>query len=129
MPEAPHLDRRRFLKYVAAGTVAVAGAASAYHLYDRELGRNPEVTIPTVTETEFPLSTRANHPPVARFKCKPYYLDPTDQQTIQFTNLSVDPDGDPLTYQWLVDNLPVSTEKDYSAKLPVGQHEVDLEVC
>jgi hypothetical protein len=46
---------------------------------------------------------------------------------IQFTNLSTDSDNDPLTYRWLVDNQLASEQKDYSARLPVGQHLVELE--
>ena len=72
-------------------------------------------------------ASKINHPPVASFKRKPWYLNPTDQQTIQFTNYSTDPDGDPLTYRWLVDSQPASSEKDYSARLPVGQHLVELQ--
>lgn len=59
---------------------------------------------------------------------KPKYLNPTDQETIQFTNLSSDAENEPLSYRWLVDGEPVSTEKDYATKLSVGQHEIDLEV-
>jgi hypothetical protein len=72
-------------------------------------------------------ASKINHPPVASFRRKPWYLDPTDQQTIQFTNYSTDRDGDSLSFRWIVDNQPVSNEKDYSAKLPVGQHLVELE--
>jgi PKD repeat protein len=72
-------------------------------------------------------TSNQNHPPVANFKYKPSYLNPTDQQTIQFTNLSTDLDGDPLAYKWLVDGQLASEEKDYSAKLPVGPHTVELE--
>jgi hypothetical protein len=122
------MHRRRFLKYSGAAAVTVGALAAAYYLCNTALRRNVEVTIPSATKTESTASTRVNHSPVANFKYKPYYLDPTDQQTIQFTNLSTDEDGDPLTYEWLVDNEPVSTEEDYSTKLPVGQHDVRLEV-
>jgi hypothetical protein len=125
MSEPSKVGRRRFLKYVGAGAIAVGGAAAAYCLYNTSLGGRTEVTIANATRT--PTSTRVNHPPVASFKRKPFYLNSTDQQTVQFTNLSTDLDGDPLTYRWLVDNQPVSDEKDYSAKLPVGQHLVELE--
>jgi len=123
------VGRRRFLKYIGTGAVAVGGAAAAYYLYDRGLERRPEVTIPsTATTTGTQISTRENHPPVASFRRKPWYLNPTDEQTIRLTNFSTDPDNDPLTYRWLVDNQPVSTEKDYTAKLSVGQHLVELKV-
>lgn len=73
-------------------------------------------------------TSNQNHPPIANFKYKPYYLDPTDQQTIQFTNTSYDPDGDQLSSTWLVDREVVSHEHDYSTKLPQGEHRIDLRV-
>jgi hypothetical protein len=120
------VDRRRFLRYVGAGAIAVGAAGAGYYLHDTGLGRKAEVTIPTATVN--PTTSKFNHPPLADFSYKPHHLDPTDQQTVYFTNQSTDLDGDPLKYRWLVDNQPASTEKDYSAKLPVDQHEVDLEV-
>jgi hypothetical protein len=68
-----------------------------------------------------------NHPPVAAFDYKPKYLSPTDHQIVKFANLSTDPDGNLLKYTWLVDGQPVSQDRDYSARLPVGQHLVQLE--
>jgi hypothetical protein len=124
MTKASKLGRRRFLKYVGAGAVAAGGAATAYYLRNAPLGREPEVTIPTVTEA----ATMVDYPPYADFKWKPYYLNPTDQQAIQFTNMSYDLGGDLLTNAWLVDNRVVSHERDYSTKLPVGEHLVDLQV-
>jgi hypothetical protein len=115
------VDRRRFLKYVGAGAVAVGGAAAAYSLYNTGLGRRPEITIPTTT-------MRENHPPVANFMRRPYYLKPTDQQTIQFTSNCYDADNDPLQFNWSVDGQPASTQENYSDKLPVGEHTVRLNV-
>jgi hypothetical protein len=120
------LGRRRFLKYVGAGAVAVAGAVTGYYLHSTGLGEKREVTIPISTQTA--TSIKVNHPPVAAFKYKPHYVNPTDQQAIQFTNTSYDPDGDPLTSTWLVDQKVVSHEQDYSTKLPQGEHRIDLRV-
>ena len=47
---------------------------------------------------------------------------------MQFTNLSVDPDGRPLMYKWIIDSQEASQEKDYSEKLSAGEHQVRLEV-
>jgi hypothetical protein len=69
-----------------------------------------------------------NHPPVASFKYRPYYLNPTDQQTIQFTSNCYDADNDPLTYAWYVDDDHVSEQKDYSTRLSAGDHVVQLDV-
>ena len=127
-------DRRKFLKYVGAGLVAATAAGAGYYLYSKQPGyaRTQTVTIPEgseTTSTNLATSTKQNHPPVASFKSRAYYLNPTDQQTIQFTNYSYDPDGDPLKYTWLVDEQTVSQEKDYSTKLPVGQHRIKLRVA
>jgi len=124
LSESSKVNRRRFLKYVGAGAVAVGGAA-AYYLHNTSL-RNPEVTIPTTATTT--TSTNQNHPPVANFKYKPYYLDPTDQQTIKFTSNCYDADNDPLTYSWYVDDNRASEQKDYSTVLTKGDHVVRLEV-
>jgi Glycoside Hydrolase Family 113 len=72
-------------------------------------------------------TSKFNLPPLASFGFTPKYLNPTDRQTIRFTNLSTDLNGDPLTYKWLVDNQLASIDKDYSTILPVGQHSVELE--
>ena len=118
------VNRRRFLKYVGAGAVAVGGAAAAYYLREMGFARKPEVVAPTITQK----ATTADYPPYPDFKYKPYYLCPTDQQTVQFTNLSYDLGGDPLTHTWLVDNKVVSHERGYSTKLSVDEHLVDLQV-
>jgi len=118
------LNRRKFLKYVGAGAVAAGGAAAGYYLYDVGFARKPGVAVPTITQT----ATTVDYPPYADFKYKPYYLNPTDEQTVQFTNLSYDLGGDPLTSTWLVDNREASHERDYSTKLPEGEHVVDLQV-
>ena len=118
------VDRRRFVKYVGAAAIAVGGAAAGYYLYDIGLARKTEVAAPTVTQT----ATTVDYPPYADFKYKPYYLCPTDQQTIEFTNMSYDLGGEPLTNTWLVDGNAVGRERDYLTKLPVGEHVVDLQV-
>lgn len=124
MAEASRVGRRRFLKYIGAGAVAAGGAAAAYYLGNTRVDRGPEVTVATVTQA----ATTVDYPPYADFRYKPYFLNPTDQQTIEFTNMSYDLGGDPLTHTWLVDNREVSHERDYSTKLPVGEHVVDLQV-
>jgi hypothetical protein len=124
MTQASKLGRRRFLKYVGASAVAAGGAAAAYYLRNAPLDREPEVTVTNVTEA----ATSVDYPPYADFKWKPYYLNPTDQQTIQFTNMSYDLGGDPLTHTWLVDNKVASHERNYSIRLSVGEHVVDLQV-
>jgi hypothetical protein len=116
----PNVNRRRFLRYVGAGAIVAAGATAGYCLYRPGLGQKEEVTTAT--------STTVDYPPYPDFKYKPYYLNPTDQQTIQFTNTSYDLGGDPLQNTWLIDNKEVSHEHDYSTKLPVGEHLVDLQV-
>ena len=118
------MHRRRFLKYAGVGAIAVAGAASVYYLYNTRLG----ATISTAATTATSTSIEVNSRPFANFRYKPQYIRPTDQQTVQFTNLSEDPDDDPLQYTWSVDDEPVSTEKDYSTKLSVGNHLVQLRV-
>ena len=122
------MDRRRFLKYAGAGAVTVGASAAAYYLYNMGFGRNVEVTIPSAAKTEPTASTRVNHSPVANFKYKPYYLDPTDKQTIHFASYCYDADFDPLQYVWSVDGEKKSTEKEYSTRLPVGEHAVRLNV-
>jgi hypothetical protein len=118
------VDRRRFLKYAGAGAAAVGGAVAAYYLYEMGFARKTEVAAPTVTQT----ATTVDYPPYADFKYKPYYLCPTDEQTVWFTNMSYDLGGDPLDNTWLIDNNVVSHERDYSTKLPQGEHLVDLQV-
>ena len=120
------MNRRRFLKYAGAtaGVVGASALGTDYVLSPRPAPVNQS----TVTLNPMRSTSNQNHPPVADFSYKPHCLDPTNQQTIQFTNLSSDLDDDPLTYGWLVDNQPVSIDKDYSTQLPVGQHEVGLEV-
>jgi hypothetical protein len=73
-------------------------------------------------------ASKINHPPVASFKRKPWYLNPTDQQTIQFTASCYDADNDPLQYGWSVDGNPVSAQKDYSTRLSTGEHMVQLKI-
>jgi len=113
------LNRRRFLKHAGA-TGAVIGASA--------LGLDLLTMRPTSTPTEMMTSTKLNLPPVAEFSFTPNYLNPTDQQIVRFTSESYDLDGDSLAYKWMVDGEPVSEEKDYSAKLPVGRHFARLEV-
>jgi hypothetical protein len=99
------MDRRRFLKY--AGVTGAVVGASARGL-DYVLGpRLGPLSQHTTGLSETTSASKINHPPVASFKRKPWYLNPTDQQTTQFTNFSTDPDGHPMTYRWLVDNQPV----------------------
>ena len=78
------MDRRRFLKY-ASVTGAVVGASTLG--LDYILGpRLGPLNQHTTGLSETTSASKINHPPVASFKRKPWYLNPTDQQTTQFTN-------------------------------------------
>lgn len=120
------MDRRRFLKYAGA-TAAVVGA-SAVGLDYVLSPRSGTVNQSTVTLNPIRSTSMQNHTPVANFKHRPYYLKPTDQQMIQFIASCYDADNDHLAYSWSVDGQPTSTQKDYSTRLPVGEHLVELEV-
>ena len=111
------MNRRRFLKYAGAGAVALGGAATAYYLCGAGLRRAIEARI-----------LGKNRPPVADFIRRPFFLNPTDQQTIEFTNTSYDADNDPLRCDWYVDGQPASTQRDFSVRLPVGEHLVEMRV-
>lgn len=119
------MNRRRFLKYT--GTSAAIVGASALGL---DYALKPELSQPTqvTTATSKLTTSKLNHPPMAAFDYTPKYLNPTDQQTVQFTNLSTDLDNDPLKYAWFVDDQLVSESKDYSTKLAVGQRLIRLNV-
>jgi len=119
------LNRRRFLKYAGA-TAAVVGASvlGLNYASRKEILSNRTVTTQSTTTT----SSKLELPPFAKFQSRPQFIIPTDEQAIQFINLSWDADGDPLTYEWLIDNRPVGTQKDFSTKLPVGLHLVQLNV-
>ena len=120
------MNRRKFLKY--AGVTGAVVGASALGL-DYVLGPRPgPANQSTVTLNPMRSTSNQNHPPVANFKYKPYYLDPTDQQTIKFTSNCYDADNDPLTYSWYVDDNRASEQKDYSTVLTKGDHVVRLEV-
>ena len=119
--EASRVNRRRFLKYVAAGAVAVGGGAAAYHLYKTAIGQEPEVSIPTTMQTNRP-------PVVSEIKIKPAYINPTTEYLVQFSHDSYDPDGDPLITTWLIDGKEVSHERNYSARLAEGHRWIVLKV-
>jgi hypothetical protein len=120
------LDRRRFLKYAGASAAVVGASALGldYVLNSRRAAVNKSTTILSETTS----TSRINHPPVANFKRRPWYLNPTDQQTIQFMSNCWDADNDPLQYVWSVDGEPKSTERDYSTKLTTDEHAVQLNV-
>ena len=120
-------NRRRFLKYAGA-TAAVIGGAAASYLYGSSFGRGTQVTTSTAKSAETVTSAGQNHPPVASFKRKPWYLDPTDQQMIQFASNCYDADNDPLQYAWYIDGTQRSLEKNYSTGLTAGEHGVELKV-
>jgi hypothetical protein len=120
------LNRRKFLKYAGA-TGAVLGASALgldYILSPRAGPANQR----TVTLNPMRSTSNQNHPPVANFKYKPYYLDPTDKQVIQFTSNCYDADNDPLTYSWYVDGSRTGEQKDYTTQLPAGEHYIELKV-
>lgn len=120
------MNRRRFLKYAGVTATVVGASAAAYYLYNTDFEQEPQLAIPTGTGTA--TSPRANHSPVAGFTYKPYFLNPTDEQTIQFDSRCYDADNDPLTYAWYVDGNRVGQENNYSTRLMPGDHVVKLEV-
>jgi len=52
------LDRRRFLKYVGAGAVAVGGTAAGYYMGSRQLGRVSTDTVVATSELPPPVTTQ-----------------------------------------------------------------------
>ena len=113
------------MKYAGA-TTAVVGASALgldYVLESRTASVNKATGL-TPTKS----SSKINHPPVASFKRKPWYLNPTDQQTIEFTSNCYDADNDPLTYAWYVDGNRLGEQKDYSTKLSTGDHAIRLDI-
>lgn len=119
------LNRRRFLNYAGA-TAAIVGA-SALGL-DYVLSSRPSPVNQTTTLNPITSSSKTNHPPVANFKRTPHFLNPTDEQTIQFMDNCYDADNDPLQYAWYIDGAQRSVEKNYSTKLLAGEHAVELKV-
>jgi hypothetical protein len=114
------------LKYAGA-TGAVLGASALgldYVLSPQPGPMNQSATLLGQTTR----TSRTNHPPIANFMRKPFYLNPTDQQTIQFMSSCYDADNDPLQYSWSIDGKPVSTQNDYTTQLPVGEHYIKLKV-
>ncbi len=81
-----------------------------------------------------------NRPPKAAFTYRTptrtlKYIAPTDRDLILFMNNSTDPDGDPLTSQWLIryngtgDWKILNSSRDHWGKLPVSNekgHEIRL---
>jgi len=57
VPEAPHLDRRRFLKYVGAGAVAVGGAAAGYYVASKQPGCASTGTVVTPSQVNSAATT------------------------------------------------------------------------
>jgi hypothetical protein len=85
--------------------VAATAAGAGYYLYDEQARYSaaPTETV-TIPEGWNTVSTYLeNHPPVASFRRRPYYLAPTDQQIVHFTNTSYDLDGDQLEASATVD--------------------------
>jgi hypothetical protein len=116
------LNRRKFLKYAGATATVVGASALGLGYLVEPQTTSVGTTATTTTASKF------NHPPVAQFDYTPKRLNPTEQQTVQFTNLSMDLDNDALKYAWFVDDQLVSENKDYSARLPVGEHLIRLNV-
>lgn len=120
------MNRRKFLKYLGA-TAAVAGTSAVGLDYILSSPQSPVNQITTGLNATT-ASSKTNHWPVVNFKRQPFYLNSTDQQTIQFTSDCYDADNDPLTYAWYVDGSHMSEQKDYSTRLTTGDHLVRLEV-
>jgi len=131
MSGSSKLGRRRFLKYVGAGLVTATAAGAGYYLYSKQPRYAPSqiatVTIPKGWESA---STylRNNPPVISRIDVKPKYINPTTEITIRFTHSSYDPDNDPLSTKWLIDDEDVSHEPEYSTKLSEGDHSIVLKV-
>jgi dipeptidyl aminopeptidase/acylaminoacyl peptidase len=70
---------------------------------------------------------RPNVPPAASFTFSP--SSPTSEDIVSFdASGSSDPDGDPLTYSWVVDGTAAGTTATISRTLPAGSHTVQLTV-
>lgn len=123
------LSRRKFL-YTGAGVAAVAGAGYLTKDYWMPMLEDlrPQTTRPATTTPTTEEAT--SNPPYADFRLKkPRYIQPCVGQEVQFENVSTDPDGDPLTYQWYVDDQLVSESKDLvTSFLEQGKHGVGLVV-
>ena len=120
------VDRRKFL-VAGAGCAAAAGIGYLtkdlwYPLTQKTTA--PEAASPTQTQTP------TNSPPYANFELvRPKYILPCVGQEVQFENLSKDPDGDPLTHEWYVDDKLVGKSKDFAFRFTeTGDPRVKLQV-
>jgi len=122
------VGRRRFLKYIGTGAVAVGGAAAAHFLYNTGLGPRPEVM--TTARTERSMSTTTQYLPELRVSCAPDEntslrdLVFLDDQLFQ-PSASVTGAVEPLTLAWYLDDYvnPISTEyKPDPIALAPGEH-------
>lgn len=74
-----------------------------------------------------------NRPPKADFSYRTpvrtlKYINPTSDDTILFINSSTDPDGDSLSYSWLIDGKLVNRSRDHWTRLSSGNHTITLRV-
>jgi hypothetical protein len=76
------------------------------------------------------LQVPTNHPPLAKFDL-PQTVEATGPQGVAVTldgTLSSDPDGDALSYAWYLDGQKVWSEASGKSTLPLGPHQIKLEV-
>jgi hypothetical protein len=120
-------SRRRFIKYGAGVILTAATAGSIYELLSNIPGSNGKTTSTTASETAS-TSKQIYDPLISSLDMYPKYIDPTDAYDIIFTQKSSDPQSLPLSYSWLIDGKQATTGDSFKTKLPVGNHDVGLQV-
>ena len=121
-------DRRCFLRYVAAGAVAVGGTTAAYYLYSTGLAPKPEVTTTTRTERSLPNTTQ----PLLELQVSYVPHENAFLQDLVFLDgelfepsAAVTGAVEPLTLAWYLDDYvnPISTRyKPDPIALAPGEH-------
>jgi hypothetical protein len=112
------LGRRQYLKYAGVGAAILAGIGFLAARQSGLLNRAPMADFAYAISTPQP---RADFDYTARERTLKY-IDANADEEIVFVNNS-----EGATYSWYVDDATVAETKDYSVKLPTGQHTVRLE--